>query len=138
MTSASSFSPALARSFVQLYSYNVQRYIKGQKILSNKSKSYLASVLVEAEDKCIGKILGRPQSTIKRAVEQSDYSLLSQEYNRLFGDETTAGQLQLKLNIDFADPNGKKRIAPLELSDPPIGKEVRRQTAEDGGQKKDF
>lgn len=119
MTSTSSFSPALARSFVQLYSYDLQRYIKGQKFLNNKSKNYLASVLVETEDKCIGKLLGRPQSTIKRAVEQSDYSLLLQEYNRLFGDETTAGQLQLKLNIDFADPSGKKRITPLDLPDPP-------------------
>lgn len=123
MTSTSSFSPALARSFVQLYSYDMQRYIKGRNSLNDKNKHYLASVLVETEDKCIGKLLGRPQSTIKRAVEQGDYSLLSQEYNRLFGDETTAGQLQLKLNIDFADPNGKKRIAPLELPDPPKPKQ---------------
>jgi len=115
-----SSKPAGAFRFAQLYSYAMQRYIKGRDFLSDNSKHYLASVLVETEDKCIGKLLGRPQSTIKRAVEQSDDSLLSQEYNRLFGDQRGAGELTLKLNIDYGtDPSGKKRMAPLTLPGPP-------------------
>jgi len=120
VTSTSSNTPDVARRFGQLYSYAMQRYLKGQDFLSNNNKNYLASVLVETEDKCIGKLLGRPQSTIRRAVEQKDYSLLLQEYNRLFGDEIRAGELASKLNFDYGtDPSGKKRIAPLALPDPP-------------------
>jgi len=115
-----SSSSAVARRFGQLYSYAMQRYLKGQEYLRQNNKQYLASVLVETEDKCIGKLLSRPQSAIKRAVEQSDYSLLLQEYNRLFGDEIRAGELTLKLNIDYGDdPGGSKRLTPQPLPDPP-------------------
>lgn len=113
-------SSAVARRFGQLYSYAMQRYIKGQDFLRQNNKHYLASVLVETEDKCIGKLLGRPQSAIKRAVEQNDYSLLLQEYNRLFGDEIKAGELVSKLNFDYGtDPSGRKRMTPQPLPDPP-------------------
>jgi len=118
--SLSSNKPAVARRFGQLYSYAMQRYLKGQDSLSNNNKHYLASVLVETEDKCIGKLLGRPQSTIRRAVEQKDYSSLLGEHNRLLGDETRQGQLALKLNFDYGrDPSGKKMVAPRTLPNPP-------------------
>ncbi len=115
----SSGKPEIARRFAQLYSYVIQRRLKGQD-LSNDNKRYLASVLVEIEDKCINRLLGRSQSIIKRAVESANGGLLSQEYDRLFGDQTQAGELTSKLNIDYGtDPNGKKRTAPLALPDPP-------------------
>jgi hypothetical protein len=115
----SSGKPEIARRFAQLYSYAIQRYLKGQD-LSNNNKRYLASVLVEIEDKCINRLLGRSQSIIKRAVEQGDNSLLSQEYDKLFGSQTRAGELTSKLNIDYGtDPNGRKRTAPLALPEPP-------------------
>jgi len=115
-----SSSPAVARRFGQLYSYAIQRYIKGQEYLRQNNKHYLASVLVETEDKCIGKLLGRPQSAIKRAVESASGGLLLQEYNRLFGDEVRAGELTLKLNIDYGDDkSGTKRMTPQPLPDPP-------------------
>jgi len=120
ITSAGLNKPTIAGRFAQLYYYAIQRYISGQDFSTDNSKHYLASVLVETEEKCIGKLLGLPQSTIRRAVERDDLSLLVQERDRLFGDQTTAGQLQLKLNIDFGkDPSGKKRIAPFDLPDPP-------------------
>jgi len=120
MASTGSRNPAIARSFGQLYSYIMQRYIKGQDVLNIQSKNQLASVLVETEDKCIGKLLGRPQSTIKRAVERKDFALLSQEHDNLLGNETGAGQLALKLNFDFStDSNGNKMLAPRTLPNPP-------------------
>ena len=120
ITSTSSRQPAMAHRFAQLYSYAMQRYIKGQDFLRENNKHYLASVLVETEDKCIGKLLGRPQSTIRRAVEQKDHSSLLGEHNRLLGDEIREGQLALKLNFDYGrDPSGKKMVAPLTLLNPP-------------------
>jgi hypothetical protein len=111
--------PEIARRFAQLYSYVVQRLIKGQE-LSEDNKQYLASVLLEIDDKCISKILGTASSNIKRAVEQDNISLLEREYDRLFGNQTKAGELTSKLNIDYGtDANGRKRIAPQPLPDPP-------------------
>lgn len=114
-----SSKPEIARRFAQLYSYVFQKYLNGQDLKSN-NKQYLASVLVETEDKCLGKLLGRSQSNIRRAIEQGNNSLLAQEYDRLFGDQAKAGELTMKLNVDYGTgSNGKKRLAPLALPDPP-------------------
>jgi len=114
---------AFTRRFGQLYSYAIQRYIKdinGGNFLTGTQKRELASVLVETEDKCIGRILNKPQSTIKKAVERGDHEVLLQEHNRLLGDKTTAGQLAAKLNFDYGQkPDGGKRTAPLTLPQPP-------------------
>jgi hypothetical protein len=111
--------PALARRFGQLYSYAMQRYIKGRDVLPEANKHYLTSVLVDVEEKCIGKLLRRLQSTIKKAVEQADYSAIQQEYDKLFGDGTRQGQLVEQLKFDYgANPDGSNRTAPLTLPEP--------------------
>ena len=115
--------PDIARRFGQLYSYAIQRYIKGQDVLSDTQKHQLASVLVETEILCIGKRVRMAQSVVKNAVEQDDYTALLQEHSRLLGDETRVGQLPLKLNFDYGKkPDGGRRIAPLALPGPPEAK----------------
>lgn len=110
---------ALTRRFAQLYSYAIQRYIKGQAVLSPTQKHRLASVLVETEDKCIRKLLGTRQSTIKKAVEQDNYATLLREHGRLLGDETRAGGLLVKLKFDYGEnPDDGRRTAPKKLPEP--------------------
>jgi len=111
---------AFARRFAQLYSYAIQRYIKGREVLNDVAKGRLASVLVEIEVKCISELLG-PQSTIKRAIERDDYSGLLQEHDRLLGSTSGAGQLLLKLKFDYGPNNGGNRSVPLVLPEPPSG-----------------
>ena len=112
--------PAVARRFGQLYSYAIQRYVKGRNFLNAAQKHQLASVLVETEKSCIGKLLTVPQSIIKRAVERDDYTRLLLEHSKLLGDETRAGRLALKLNFDYGkNPDGTGRTAPLALPEPP-------------------
>ena len=112
--------PAIARRFGQLYSYAIQRYVKGRDFLAATQMGRLASVLVETEDKCIRELLGRRQVVIKRAVERDDLTALLLEHNRLLGDETRAGELAVKLNFDYGpSPDGNKRTAPLTLPEPP-------------------
>ena len=107
---------AIAQRFAQLYSYVIQRYIKGKDILNETQKQQLASVLIEIEDKCISRLLGGPQATIRRAIERNNLAALSDEHNRLLGDETTAGQLPSKFAFDYSTtPNGPKRTAPISL-----------------------
>jgi len=112
---------ALARRFGQLYSCVIQRYLKGRELLSKTQRNHLVSVMLETEDKCIGKLMGITQTGIKRAIEADDTNALLQEHNRLLGDERTRGQLPLKLKYDYGNAgSNRKRTAPLALTEPPI------------------
>jgi hypothetical protein len=118
--SKSSDKPAAAVRFGQLYSFAIQRYVKGRGSLTDTQKRQLASVLVEIEDKCVGRILGAPQSIIKKAVERDDYAAIVAEHNSLLGDAKQAGELSSKLNFDYGTASGGgKRTAPLPLPGPP-------------------
>lgn len=115
--------PQIARRFAQLYSFTIQRYVKGRDSLNPTQKRWLASVLVEVEKSCLSNLLSTPQTAIKRALERGDYMALSREHNRLLGDQTSPGQLPSKLNFDYSDgPGAAKRTAPLPLPDPPAAK----------------
>jgi len=112
--------PAIAHRFAQLYSYAIQRYVKGEEFLDYRQRQQLASVLVETEVFCISRRLRMAQSIIKKAVEEDDYAAMLQEHSRLLGDETRPGQLALELKFDYGEmPDGSKRTAPLVLPDPP-------------------
>ena len=100
-----------AQKFGQLFSYVMQRYIKGQAILTGKQKSNLASVMIEIEQTCMTRALGLRQSVIKKAVEGSKIDALKKEYARLFDADGQKGELASKMKFDYA-PGGAK---PLEL-----------------------
>jgi hypothetical protein len=113
---------ALARCFAQLYSYTIQRYVKGAGILNDTQKSHLASVLADVEDKCIGTLL-KPQMTMRRALtlEQNSAQAVLAEHDRLLGSDATPGVLTQTLNFDYStNPNGPKLTAPIPLPDPPV------------------
>jgi hypothetical protein len=115
-------TPAIARSFAQLYFYVIQRYVKGYNILNDDQKQQLASVIIEIEENCITRLLGlsRSQGALRRAIERDNLADLSVECNKLLGDETNTGQLPLKLGFDYGtNPNGSKRTAPIPLPDKP-------------------
>lgn len=120
-TSATS-KAAVARCFAQLYSYAIQRYVKGAGILNNTQKSHLTSVLADIEEKCIGTLL-KPQMTIRRALGGNSMPAILAEHDRLLGSATTPGELPQTLNFDYStSPNGPKLTAPIPLPDPPAKK----------------
>ncbi|MCX5634804.1 MAG: hypothetical protein NTW55_03035 [Planctomycetota bacterium] len=109
-----------ARRFGQLYSYVIQRYVKGQDVLSDMQKQQLASVIVGTERSCMGLRLGMIQSTIRTAVQQNDFGTIMGEHDKLLGSESGPGQIELKLNFDYGQStDGSKHLSPLVLSDPP-------------------
>lgn len=110
----------LAQRFAQLYSFAIQRYVKGQRLglLSEAAKSYLASVLVQTEQNCLGKLLGAPQATITRLIESVDLAGLQAEHDRLLGAADQQGTLPAKLGFSYGAP-GQSRSAPAALPDPP-------------------
>ncbi len=122
LPTTTSTKPEIARRFAQLYSYAIQRYAKGDGILNDTQKSHLASVLVETEDKCIGRLLGKPQLTIRRVVERKNIQAILAEHDRLLGTATTPGQLPTALKFDYSTTGSSTRTAPLPLPDPPTKK----------------
>jgi hypothetical protein len=114
---------AVAQRFAQLYSYAIQRLLKGQAILNNTQKGHLASVLVEIEEKCVSRLLGAQQMTFRRALERNSVTAISDEHNRLLGSGATPGQLPSKLGFNYGTTSpGSTRTAPVPLSDPPTKK----------------
>jgi len=122
VTPTSTGKPEIARRFAQLYSCAAQRYIKGKErnLLSETQKGHLATVLVEVEEKCISRLMGAPQSSIRRTIERDSTTALLDEHNRLLGSATGPGELPSKLGFDYGtDQSGAKRTAPIPLPDPP-------------------
>jgi hypothetical protein len=119
----------IRRKFAQLYSYAMQRYILGANVLSDVSKQQLGSVLVEVEQLLLDRLLGRPQSTIKKAVEkiltkktveQKDYSALEREHDSLLGSTSRKGELSAALDFDYGkNPDGSAKTSPKKLGPPP-------------------
>lgn len=112
--------------FAQLYSYVMQKYImalKGEALLNEGQGQQLASILVEIEDKCIGKLTGFQQTVIKRAVELDDYSTLFLEHGRLLGDATRKGEIPAKFGFDYGTADdGSKMTQPRDLLKPTVNK----------------
>ncbi|MHC4069478.1 MAG: hypothetical protein ACYS18_08175 [Planctomycetota bacterium] len=116
---------ASGQRFAQLYSYVLQRYVKGSAFLSENQISQLVSILVEIEVSSVSKLLDIPQSTIKKAIEQDGNALLVREHDRLLGSATSAGELPSKFNFNYGDgenSNEGERTAPIELPEPPAKK----------------
>lgn len=119
IAAAGTANPQLARQFAQLYSYTIQRYIKGMRgnTLQGMSRNYLASVLIETEEQCLGKLLGTPQANIRRAIEAGDLDALQAEHDRLLGGPNQTGVLPSKLRFTYGSP-GDNLSAPLALREP--------------------
>ncbi len=106
---------ALAERFAQLYSYVIQRYVKGASLLDNQQRQYLLTVIIQTEQKCLSRLLGQQQTKLKQAIEKKDFQALMAEHNRLLGSGSSRGELPAKLGFTY---NGQ--TSPTILPDPPI------------------
>ncbi len=112
--------PEVARRFAQLYSYVIQRYLKGPVVLNETQKEHLASVIVEVQEKCVSRLLGSPQTSFRRALERESMDAISAEHDALLGSGNNPGLLPTKLGFDYGtDSAGAKRAAPIPLPDAP-------------------
>ena len=108
-----------ARYFAQLYSYVVQALIAGQHSLDQQVKNDLAAVVVGIEDQCLGDLLGRSQTTMKRAVEKMDWDAIRAEHDRLLGANGVRGELAQTLQFNYGSlPDGRERTGPKTLPAP--------------------
>jgi hypothetical protein len=113
-----------AKTFAQLYSYIIQRYMIGREILSETSKQQLASVIVDTESYSIGqgKFLDRAQATIRKAVSKRKFKDLKREHDLLFGSANKAGRLASDLKFNYGiDKTGDPITAPKKLELPKNG-----------------
>ncbi len=116
LSAGSAAKPELAKRFGQLLSFVMERYIRGQAEggLKADSANYLVSVMVDVEERCLGKLLGTPQVAIRRAIEAGDMNALQAEHDRLLGSGNQAGVLSSKLNINYGAA-GQNQPAPTPL-----------------------
>ncbi len=129
ITSAGGSNEQVAKAFAQLYSYAIQRYIRGMQnnTLKGMSQNYLVSVLLETEEQCLSKLLGGTQTGIRRALEAGDLNALQAEHDRLLGGSSQPGALPAKFNFSYGTA-GAGRTAPLALP------ELQQSTAPTGTQ----
>ena len=107
-------NPAAARRFAQLYSFAIERYIKGTN-LNDTQRQQLITVMAEIEEKCISKLLGRQQSSIQNAIAEKNMTALEAERTRLLAEV-----LPSRLGFDYGtNTDGSKRTTPLPLPDKP-------------------
>ena len=121
MESSSPGKAAAGRRFGQLFSYALQRYIKGDKVLNKTQKEQLASVLVDTEKNCLPKLIKKQVLFgIKKAIEAGDLNALLIEHNNLLGDATKQGVLPAEANFDYGkDKSGSTLTYPVELASSP-------------------
>lgn len=115
---------AINQRFGQLYSYVIQRYIKdldGGEFLSDRSRAWTESVLIEIERVCISKALGKTQAIMK-AIVRKDFNVnrLAQEHDRLLGSSAGSGALSVNLGYnDYPIASGEFSPVPLRLPERP-------------------
>ncbi len=110
----------ITRKFAQLYSYVMQRYMIGKNLLTQTQKQNLASVMVNIEKNMIGKLLEKPQGSIKRAIEKRNIASLKREHDTLLGTSSLTGELARKIEFDYGkNPGGRAINAPMTLPNPP-------------------
>jgi hypothetical protein len=107
------------KRFCVLFSYVIQRYIKGSDRLTSTHKRQLASVMVDIEVNCVSNFLNQPQITLRRAIEGESMFSLLQEHDRLLGDQTRAGEIPKRLNITYEGNDGSNHTFPPVLPEPP-------------------
>jgi len=119
ITAGGASNAQLARQFAQLYSYAIQRYIRGTQnnALQGLSRNYLAAVLLETEEQCLSKLLGGTQTGIRRALEAGDMKALQTEHDRLLGSAGGQGALPVKFGFTY----GNNSPSPLTLPEPQPG-----------------
>ena len=114
---------ACAKSFAQLYSYVIQRFILGQDVLSEDSKLQLTSVIADVEQETIGpeKFLDMNQQSMKQALIKKDLDDLQNEHNKLLGSENRSGRLASDMKFDYGQGSmGDPVTAPKKLPNPPV------------------
>ena len=129
ITAGGTANPELAKRFAQLYSFAIQRYIRGSRenALKEISKNYLAAVLAETEEQCIGRLLGTPQAGIQRALQAADLAALQAEHDRLLGGPNQPGSIPSRFNFSYGS-GGNARQTPLDLPEPPQQRAVAEET----------
>jgi hypothetical protein len=85
-------------------------------LLNSIQKQQLASVLVDVEQKCIGKLTEISQSAIKSAIEKENSSALLAEHNSLFGSSDGIGRIVRALDFNYGqNSDGSRRLIPRIL-----------------------
>lgn len=109
----------MAKNFASLYSLVIQRYVLGDEVLDETSKSNLVSVITQSE-KLLTKFISDWPGSLKRAIEKGGGAALLAEHDSLFGSASDAGKLPVTVGFDYGkNSDGSVKTAPPALQKPP-------------------
>ncbi len=76
--------------------------------------------MISIEKNMIGKLLEKPQTSIKRALEKRSTAPLKRGHDALLGTSSLAGDLARKIEFDYGkNPGGRAINVPMTLPDHP-------------------
>lgn len=106
-----------AGRFAQYYSYVIQRYAKGQDILSSSARQALISTIVGTEESLLSgpALLNRKATDLRSAIQKNNLEALMKAHDAILGSTAGAGELVGKIKFSY-EGNAK---APKVLPPPP-------------------
>lgn len=109
------------RKFTEMYSFAIQRYMKGVGSFTNAELEEILTVIAEVDQNVVSKTM-EIRTGILGGLRSNTISQLSREYEILFGDRSRQGQLAMRLKFDYGkDAAGNPITSPPELKPKPEG-----------------
>ena len=107
----------LAGRFAQYFSYVIQRYAKGQDILSASAKQAMISTIVGTEESLLSgpALLNRKAADLRSAIQKNNMEALMKAHDALLGSASGAGELVGKIKFAYEG----NATAPKALTPPP-------------------
>ncbi len=107
----------LAGRFAQYFSFVIQRYAKGQDILSASAKQAMISTIVGTEEFLLSgpTLLNRKATDLRSAIQKNNMEALMKAHDTLLGSATGAGELIGKIKYAYEG----NATAPKALTPPP-------------------
>lgn len=107
----------LAGRFAQYFSYVIQRYAKGQDILSVPARQAMISTIVGTEESLLSgpALLNRKAADLRSAIQKNNMEALMKAHDALLGSASGAGELVGKIKYTYEG----NATAPKVLTPPP-------------------
>jgi hypothetical protein len=107
----------LAGRFAQYFSYVIQRYARGQDLLSAPARQAMISTIVGVEESLLSgpTLLNRKATDLRSAVQKNNMEALMKAHDALLGSAAAAGELAGKIKFSYEG----NATAPKALTPPP-------------------
>ncbi|NLH16099.1 MAG: hypothetical protein GX455_05940 [Phycisphaerae bacterium] len=103
-----------AGRFAQYYSYVIQRYAKGQDIMSLSARQALISTIVGTEESLLSgpALLNRKATDLRSAIQKNNLEALIKAHDAILGSTAGAGELAGKIKFTYEGNASAPKVLP--------------------------